>query len=456
MNPNSEDTTRTIESLYHASVSPVRQSEALTTGEVPVAVYGLGKMGLPIAASFAALTGNVTGVDIDPDVVERINDGVSPVRGEPGLADAVERTVADGSLSASTDAADAASEASVHVVIVPTVIREDGSPDLTALEQVVPAIGTGLDPGDVVLIESTVPPGTCSEVVRPTLEAESGLSLGEFGLAFCPERTASGTALSDIRGTYPKVVGGADAESTRVASLVYGELTENAVVPVSDATTAECVKVFEGVYRDVNIALANEIARASGELGIDTLEAIDAANTLSVCDIHRPGPGVGGHCIPYYPRFLLSRAPDARLVRTAREVNESMPAFTVEKLREQLREAGGEVADARVLVLGVTYRPGVEETRESPAYPIAAELDDAGATVFAADPMLDEMPGLRATPASIDELTSLDLDAVVVVTPHEEFDRIEWSAFDDLVVVDGRDAYDLDGTTHRVYTLGRY
>ena len=455
MKPDSEDTTRTVASLYNSPHSPTRQREALNGREVPVAVYGLGKMGLPIAASFADLTGNATGVDIDPDVVERIEDGESPVSGEPGLAALVERTVADGSLSASTDAAEAASEASVHVVIVPTVIREDGSPDLTALEQVIPEIGTGLTQGDVVLIESTVPPGTCAEVVRPTLESESGLSLGEFGLAFCPERTASGTALSDIRGTYPKVVGGADAESTRVASLVYGELTDNEVVPVSDATTAECVKVFEGVYRDVNIALANEIATASDALGIDTLEAIDAANTLSVCDIHRPGPGVGGHCIPYYPRFLLSRAPDARLVRTAREVNEAMPAFTVEKLREQLHEAGTDVADAGVLVLGVTYRPGVEETRESPAYPIAEELTDAGATVYATDPMLEEMPDLRGTPVAIEELTSLDVDAVVVVTPHEEFDRIEWSAFDDLVVVDGRDAYDFDDTAHRVYTLGR-
>ena len=443
-----------VHSLYGSRAPTEAQRRAFRSGEVPVAVYGLGKMGLPLAAVFAERTGNVTGVDIDPEVVERIADGESPVDGEPGLPELVAELVAADDLRATTAPVAAAAAASVHVVIVPTILRGT-EPDLSNLQAAVEAIGAGLDPGDLVLVESTVPPGTCLDVVEPTLVAESGLAPEQFGLAFCPERTKSGRALADIRGTHPKIVGGRDPESTRAARLVYEHVTSNDVLVAPDITTAECVKVFEGVYRDVNIALANELARIADELDVDVTRAIDLANTQPFCDIHDPGVGVGGHCIPYYPYFLVSPLQTSfPLIETAREVNDAMPAFAADWLARQLEWSGVPVDESRVLLLGLAYRPGVDETRASPAAPLATALGEMGATVYGTDPVVTDTSEFDLTPVDLDEVEDLALDGVVLVTAHPEFEAIDWDAFDDLVVVDGRNALDLSDTGHCVYTIG--
>ncbi|MFC4541940.1 nucleotide sugar dehydrogenase [Halosolutus amylolyticus] len=439
--------------LYDSDRTESRLRAALTEGEIPVAVYGLGKMGLPLAAVYAETTGNVTGVDVDPDVVETVTAGESHVVGEPGLDDLVADQVSADRLDATTDGPAAAADARVHVVIVPTLLDEDDRPNLTTVESVADDVAAGLEPGDLVVAESTLPPGTCRDVLLPHLAAESGLEPGEFGLAFCPERTSSGTALRDIRGQYPKVVGGVDDESTRAAAIVYDELSSNEVHPVSDATTAEAVKVFEGVYRDVNIALANELGLLADELDVSVREAIDTANDLPMCQLHDPGPGVGGHCIPYYPHFLLSELDEPMaLTRTARDVNDGMPSVVVDRLERELAAVGTDLADATVAVLGLTYRPGVEETRASPALDVVDELNERGAAVAGVDPLVDPA-AYGARPIAIDDLADADLDAAVVVTPHEAFDRIPWAELDPMVVVDGRDAIDLAGTDHRTYTL---
>nr|WP_244605261.1 nucleotide sugar dehydrogenase [Halorussus halobius] len=426
----------------------------MLSGQVPVAVYGLGKMGLPLAAVYADVTGNVVGADVDEDVVEAVNAGECHVEREPGLPELVAATVSQGAFEATADPAEAAARAAVHVVIVPTPITDEKTADLSALESVARDVGANLDRGDAVFVECTVPPRTCTDLLEPLLAERAGHD--EFGLAFCPERTSSGRALTDVRGAYPKVVGGVDDESARVAELVYGQLTDNDVLTVSDATTAECVKVFEGLYRDVNIALANELATFADEFGADVREAIGAANTQPYCDIHDPGPGVGGHCIPYYPYFVVNEFDrEARLLETAREVNDSMPAFTVETLTREMDAAGRDLADATVAILGLTYRPGVAETRATPARPIAERLSDRGADVVAVDPMLDDAEGFAAEMISQDGIYDRDLDAVVLVTPHEEFDGLDWERFDPLVVVDGRDSLDLAETRHRVYAIGR-
>jgi UDP-N-acetyl-D-mannosaminuronic acid dehydrogenase len=439
--------------IYDADRSPERLRELLTGGDVPVAVYGLGKMGLPLAGVYAETTGDVTGVDVDPSVVERVNAGESHVLGEPGLDDLVAKQVSRGRLAATTDGAAAAADARIHVIIVPTLLSAENDPDLSTVESVVEDIAAGLEPGDLVVAESTLPPGSCRDVLLPHLCQESGLGRGEFGLAFCPERTASGSALRDIRGQYPKVVGGVDAASTRAAELVYGELSSNEIHAVSDATTAEAVKVFEGVYRDVNIALANELGRLADELDISVREAIDVANGLSVCQLHEPGPGVGGHCIPYYPHFLLARMEEPMpVVRTARELNDAMPAVMVDRLADQLSATGTDLADASVLVLGFTYRAGVEETRASPAIGVVDALEAAGADVAGVDPLVDPA-AFGARPVSVSALPEESFDGAIVVTPHAEFDAIPWEELEPMVVVDGRDALDLSRTAHRTYTF---
>jgi UDP-N-acetyl-D-mannosaminuronic acid dehydrogenase len=454
-------TSAAVASLYGATVDESRQREAFLAGEVPVAVYGLGKMGLPLAAVYADCCGNVRGADPDPAVVETVNAGACHVDREPGLPELVADVVDRGALSATTDPCRAAREATVHVVIVPTLVDERHDPDLRALESVGRDIATGLAPGDLVVVESTTPPRTARDAFLPLLEAESGLSLGEFGVAVCPERTSSGRALADVRGSHPKVVGGVDAESARAAGLVYGELVDNEVYTVSDATTAEAVKVFEGVYRDVNIALANELARFTDTLEVDVSEAIDVANTQPYCDIHSPGPGVGGHCIPYYPYFLLRPFEmPAPLLETARDVNDAMPSYVVDRLAAELEAVGRSLADATVLVLGVTYRAGVAETRAAPARGVCASLSARGASVLAVDPLVgadsDEWASFEATPVELDAVADTDADAAVLVTAHEEFGGVDWTAFDaPLVVVDTRRVLDLGETDHRVYAIGR-
>lgn len=448
-------TSDTAVGLFGDEKSTNEQRETLANGGVPIAVYGLGKMGLPLAAVYAERTTNVVGVDIDSEVVSLVNAGESPIEGEPGLSQLVRALVADGSLSAHDTPALAAEDASVHVIIVPTTLTEDNHPDLTTLQAAVESIAEGLAPGDIVIVESTVPPGTCQSMVRPLLAEQSGLEPDSFGVAFCPERTSSGRALRDIRGAYPKIVGGVDEESTRVARLIYDTISDNEVITVSDATTAEAVKVFEGLYRDVNIALANELGRVRDDLGIDVIEAIDAANTQPYCDLHQPGAGVGGHCIPYYPYFIFDRVKTSMpLAETARAVNDSMPSFIVEKLVQRLATRNITLSDARVAVLGLAYRPGIAETRASPAKPMIDEFRSRGASVVVVDPVLEDTD----TDYSLTPLSNLDLqklDAAILVTNHREFGTIEWADAASLICIDGRDAIGDLPAHHDLYTIGR-
>lgn len=449
---------RSEAAVYGADSGGWALQEQFVRGELPVAVYGLGKMGLPLAAVFADVTGNTIGVDVDPDVVDTVGRGVSPVTGEPGLDGLVERTVSDGDLAVTIDGDAAAERASVHVLIVPTLLDDRGDPDLSNLLGAVDAVASGLGQGDLVVVESTVPPGTTRDVVAPRLAEKSGLDPSSFGVAFCPERTASGRALEDIRGSYPKVVGGVDPESERVAGLLYDEVTSNEVLPAGDATTAECVKVFEGIYRDVNIALANELATVAEPLDVDVTEAIDVANTQPFCDIHDPGPGVGGHCIPLYPYFLTSQVPtDLELVDTAREINDDMPGYVALTLVRELREQGADIADADVLLMGVAYRGGVDETRKSPAVALARELDELGASVTATDPVvdLDALDRFPAEPLATERLEAdaSAYDAAVLVTAHAEYEALDWTAFEETTVVDTRGIVDPSAPAS-TYTIG--
>lgn len=450
-----------------------RYRQALLAGEVPIAVYGLGKVGLPLAAVYAEKTGNVVGVDVDSAVVDDVESGRAPFDHEPGLSPLLSEVTAADALRATTDGPAAAAEARVHVLIVPVGVREpagrdqrdasedaqtpDGRPreaDLSALEAAVEDVAAGLSPGDLILVECTVPPGTCRTVVAEELAAESNVERSAFGVTFSPERVSSGTALTDVRGAYPRVVGGVDDESTRAGAETYRALVDNDVLTVSDARTAEAVKLFEGVYRDVNIALANELGRAADDLGIDSREAISAANTQPYCDILDPGAGVGGHCIPYYPHFLLGDLGEyASVIPAARRVNDAMPSFVVETVADELETTRGGIEDATVGVLGLAYRPGIPELSASPAFPIIAGLQDRGAAVYAVDPVVDQSAAVGPPLVSVSELRRQEPDAVVLVTAHEEFLELDWDEFGDTVVIDGRDA--LDDPPQRTYTVGR-
>ncbi|WP_136718006.1 nucleotide sugar dehydrogenase [Halorientalis salina] len=420
---------------------------------ITVAVFGLGKMGLPLAAVLADNGATVTGVDIDEETVATINDGRSPVS-EPGLQRLLDRH-AGSRLTATTDGRAAARDADVSIVLVPTLVDDEYEPDLGPVLAAAETISEGVAAGDLVILESTVPPGTTAGAFAEAVEPEHLTAGVDFGVAHCPERTSSGRVITDLTESYPKIVGGLSEAGTEAAAALYRQFNDPGVIEQPNATAAEAVKVFEGVYRDVNIALANELAKACEEWGLDAGAVFESANSQPYCDIHDPGVGVGGHCIPVYPHFVMNRAEETPLLRTARQVNDGMPDHTVAVTESLLSAAGRSLDDATVLVLGLTYRPGVEETRFAPAFDVIDALGDRGATVAAHDPLLApaEIESTRAS--AVDDPLDGAWDAVVLATGHEEYERLDLDALADAmrtpVLVDGRSFFETDETSRFTY-----
>jgi nucleotide sugar dehydrogenase len=380
----------------HPFARPVRpwRGEPGTAGIV--AVVGAGKMGLPLAAQFATHGWSVIAVDVNPAVVDAINAGRSHVGEEPGLAVLVEKVHREGRLRATLDAAAAARDADVVVLIVPVMLDASNQPDYRYMDAAVESIAPGIHAGSTVIFETTLPIGDTRNRFTPTLEAASRTHADDdLFVAFSPERLFSGAVLENL-AAYPKLVGGVGPRSTDRAARFYDSVLDAEIVAMSSAEAAEFSKLADTTYRDVNIALANEFAQAGDALGIDVQEVIAAANSQPYSHIHQPGIGVGGHCIPVYPHLLLSRAPGLRLVETARVVNDAQTEHAVETLGRLL----GGLSGVPVLVLGVTYREGVKELAYSRALPLIEGLMAAGADVSAYDPLLDaaETEALGATP----------------------------------------------------------
>jgi len=394
-------------------------ADALRKGDVTVAVYGLGKMGLPLAASYADSGANVIGVDISQQVVDGINSGINHIKEEPGLDALVRKVVGSGNLKATNDPVAAAKEADVMIILVPTLIKNN-KPDLTPVYSVAGNIAKGLKKGDIVITECTMPPGS-TEALIPILE-KGGLSAGrDFGLGHCPERTMTGTALEDIRGKYPKIVGAVDGKSLDPLIGIYSVINKKGVIPVSGIKAAELVKVFEGVYRDANIGLANELEAVCRKHAVDYMEIQAAANTQPFCHLHKPG-GVGGHCIPFYPYFVMDD--DTILIRTAREVNDRIPDYVVELTKDALKEKGKNLKDANVLVLGIAFRGGVKETIKSTGLEIIEKFRPLAKSVGAYDPLYTKEETEKFGVKYSEDYR--DVDAVVIAADHREFAGYDW------------------------------
>lgn len=403
------------------------------------AVVGLGKIGLPLALQYVGHGRHVIGCDTNPDVVRTIAAGECHVGEEPGLAEAVAAAVAAGTLSATTDTTAAVREARVVVVIVPVVVNPDHSVAFGSIDAATRAVGAGLQPGTLVIYETTLPVGTTSGRFRAILEEQSGLIAGrDFALAFSPERVLSGRIARDL-ATYPKVVGGVDPASTDAAEAFYRSVLDADVLRMSSADEAEFVKLIETTYRDVNIALANQYARFADARGLDVAAAIRAANTQPYSHIHQPGVGVGGHCIPVYPYFLLhSATPDElSLPRQSRITNDGMAEYTVDRLRAEV----GSLAGESVLILGIAYRGDVKEAAFSSARLLQEALHAAGASVYVDDPLYAdaELVRLGFTPLTADVEPAIC--AIIVQAAHSVYQHFDFARFRECrVVADGRRA----------------
>jgi nucleotide sugar dehydrogenase len=414
---------------------------------VTVTVVGLGKIGLPLAVQFAGRGHQVIGADVNPSVVDQVNRGQEPFPGEDQLAQRLGSAVADGRLSATVDTAAAVARSEVVVVVVPLFVGSDDAPDFGWLDAATGDIGRGLRPGTLVCYETTLPVGTTRQRWKPQLEQVSGLVEGEdFHLVFSPERVLTGRVFADLR-KYPKLVGGLSELGAKHATTFYESALEfderpdlergNGVWDLGTAEAAELAKLAETTYRDVNIGLANQFARFADAAGIDVYQVIEASNSQPYSHIHRPGIAVGGHCIPVYPRLYLWGDPAATVVRSAREANAGMPAYAV-----QLAEAAyGDLAGARVVVLGAAYRGGVKETAFSGVFPTVEALRTAGAVVSVDDPLYstEELRALGLVP----HVPGSHVDVAILQADHHEYRDLRSADLPGVqVVVDGRRVLD--------------
>jgi nucleotide sugar dehydrogenase len=418
-----------------------------TASRSTVAVVGLGKIGLPLAVQYAQHGWSVVGCDINPLVVEKINAGQSHIQEEPGLAAGVADAVHKELLSATLDAAEAAHQASVVVVIVPVVIGANHEVAFDAIDAATAAIGAGLRPGTLVIYETTLPVGTTARRFRDILEYTANLEAGhDFFLAYSPERVKTGRIFRDLR-TYPKVVGGIEERSTGAAIAFYRSVLDAEVIVMPSTDEAEFVKLIETAHRDVNIALANEFACFADAHGLDVAVAIAAANTQPESHIHTPGVGVGGHCIPVYPYFLFSSVekisaqsshselPMLILPRYARRINDSIAGYAVHRIEAEI----GSLVQQPILILGVAYRGNVRETAFTSAKLLRDALLARGARVYVDDPLFteEELQTLGYTPLPI-ELEG-EVRAIILQASHEAYQSLDFSRFERCqIVLDGR------------------
>ncbi|MHA7142673.1 UDP-N-acetyl-D-mannosamine dehydrogenase [Arthrobacter sp. Sr33] len=406
-----------------------------------VAVIGLGYIGLPTAAILATNGLQVVGVDIKQDNVDAINRGEVPFV-EPDLNIHVAGAVSVGSLTATTvtPAADA------FILAVPTPFNPDKTADLSYIEAAARSLAPQLRGGELVILESTSPPGTTQHLADYLLDLRPDLSLdGSDGkpilhVAHCPERVLPGRVMIELV-TNDRIVGGITEEATELARQLYNVFCQGDI-HLTDAATAEMAKLVENAYRDVNIAFANELSVISDKIGIDVWELIELANHHPRVNILQPGPGVGGHCIAVDPWFIVSAAPkDSKLIRQARETNDAKPAWVIDQVKLALKDTS---INAKVVALGLAFKANIDDLRESPSVGIVKQLssDLPAHTILVAEPHVSQLPQALSLHANVHlmetERAINEADVVLLLVDHDEFRELDRSALEGKAVVDTR------------------
>ncbi len=413
-----------------------------------IAVVALGKIGLPLAVQFASSGHDVIGVDVNQKAVDTINAGLEPFPGEAHLQEKLSELIPSGRLRATTDYAEAIPGADAVVLVAPVFVNDETwEPDFKYMDAATASLAEHLTAGTLVSYETTLPVGTTRNRWKPMIEAGSGLTEGvDFHLAYSPERVLTGRVFEDLR-KYPKLIGALSPEGTRRARDFYEAVLQfdersdlprpNGVWDLGTTEASEMAKLAETTYRDVNIGLANQFGLFAAANGIDVYKVIEACNSQPYSHIHRPGIAVGGHCIPVYPRLYLSTDPDADIVRTARQLNASMP----ERLVAQAETLLGSLSGMTAVVLGAAYRGGVKETAFSGVFPTVQALRQRGADVRVHDPLYtdDELRALGLEPFAIGEAA----DVAVLQTDHADYRTLSPAQIPGVkLLVDGRAASD--------------
>ena len=406
--------------------------DRISSKNATVCVIGLGYVGVPLAVASAQAGFNVLGVDVDASKVDKINRGVCYVE-DKYSEDLLPGLVGSGKIKAYTKISEAVPRADITIVCVPTPLNKEGEPDLSFLRSVAKSLAGQMTDYKLIVVESTSYPGTTEEVFRPIVERGGKRAGTDFALVYSPERIDYGNASFGVR-SIPKVVGGVDEDSTRLGAAFYTAILQAKVVAVSGPSVAEATKMLENVFRYVNIALVNELAVLHETLGVDFIEAVDAAATKPFGFMaHYPGPGVGGHCIPKDPFYLVYKAKKAgfslRMVSAAEVLNNGMPRHTVERLMKTLRKMKKNPRKVKVALWGLSYKGGVKDTRRSPSVDLLKIFQRLGVKVVAYDPFVETIKVGSFQYASASSILDSvkGVDAVVIATNHAAFRAVDLS-----------------------------
>jgi nucleotide sugar dehydrogenase len=488
---------------YDYEYNPKNIEKKIKSGVFKIAVYGLGHIGAPLASVWLRQGAHVIGVDKSSKVLENAKIGKTHLQLEPGVNEAFTKGIEDNRFKVYEDSVKASLDSYFKMICVP-VLAANGSAtaaDLSAIKDVATSIGKGLKKYDVVALNPSVPPGTTEEIVLPILEKESGLKAEtDFYMIYNPERIYEGRAIEDIEQRYPAIVSGAGVRSVNIGVKIYSIIFKKGVIAMSSIRTAETEKLLEGVYRDVNIALANELAKFCEKVGVDFWEARDAANSQPFCHIHKPGVGVGGACIPVYPQFILHTADrmkiDCSITRMSRNINDSMPAYCVERAiklleereekndnddnnnkdnskkkqggerrREQLKKRsfvnnGGGGDEVIITLLGLAFRGGVSDTRLSPTYKVIEEFQKRMKVkeIRVHDPLVIKDPALLSEKQNNIIILTSNLneairgtDLVMIIADHPEYRTLTPADLGGVPVYDGRGMLDRSKFDHLAF-----
>ena len=411
------------------------------------AVYGLGNVGGPIATAWLRAGAKVIGVDISKKLISEIKSGTSHKK-EPYVSDTFSKSIKNGKLTLTSNGIQASKDSDIKIVAVPVGLKNDKA-DLAALISVSRNIAAGLKKGDTVLISPSVPPGTTENIVLPILENGSKLIGGKnFHLIYNPERIFEGRALEDIECNYPAIVAGLDEKSVVFAEELLKIISKKGVLKMSSLANAESEKLFEGIYRDVNIALANELAEFCESVGVNFWESRKGANSQPYCHLHYPGTGVGGLCIPVYPKFILQEAKKIKkhllITEFARKINDAMPKKCVNDAIKLLSDNGRSLNKSKVSVLGLGFRGEVTDSRLSPTYSVVREFLKKGCKVAVHDPYIlkdDLLPSNVVLSTDLRKIIA-NADLIFISTDHKLYTRLNSRSFRmakrPLLIFDGR------------------
>ena len=429
------------------NINEVKNS--LENKSLKVCVVGIGRIGLPTALSFAKAGLQTVGMDINEQLVDSLNKGNFPLKDEPGYEEIFNDVIKNGKFLATTDINKAISQSDLILLSLPTPINEKNIPDYSALESVCKQLGDILQPNSLIVVESTIEPGFIENNLISILEENNRLHVGKnFTIGVCPENANPGEILHDFT-TLPRLVGGIDQQSTKIITMIYDFVFSVELIIMPDCKTANAVKLTTNVFRDVNIGFVNELSLMFDNLGIDTLKVLDAAKRKYNFQIHYPGPGVGGPCLPINSYQFLNTATRTNsklsIIEHGRKINEEMPEHVVNLTLDGFKISKKSIKDSSILILGISYKPDVKDIQLSPAEMIINKLESLGVKIKIYDPYFkgNQVFGINVE-HNIDDVLS-KVDAAIIVTAHKEFQEINPKIFRKMktpILIDSRGIID--------------